>query len=361
MDLMASSTNLILLYLAIETTSLPLYILSGFRVLDQKSVEAGIKYLLYGAMTSAIMLYGFSLLYGFSGSTNIYEIANKFQQGGLPPVLLAGSVMLVLVGFGFKVSAAPFHFWAPDVYEGAPTPVAGFLSTASKAAGFAVLVRVMLAVFPEVTPFWTLITAVLATASMVVGNFLALAQRNIKRLLAYSSIAQAGYILVGVAANSQLGAIGTVYYLASYMVTNLAAFGVVWLVGREVGSDNLDAYAGLGKRNPGIALAMLVALLSLGGIPPLSGFIGKLLVFAAAVQSGMVWLAFVGVATSIVGLYYYLNIMKILYRPGADERPLNMERSWRVALVVCVAAMVVLGTVLAPWYNLSAAASSGWF
>ena len=203
--------------------------------------------------------------------------------------------------------------------------------------------------------------AILATASMVIGNILALAQRNIKRLLAYSSIAQAGYILIGVAAHSALGAAGTVYYLASYLVTNLAAFGIVWLVGREVGSDDLDAYAGLGRRNPTVALAMLVALLSLGGIPPFSGFFGKLLVFGAAVQSGMFWLAIVGVLTSVVGLYYYLTVIKIIYRPGTDERPLPISLSWRVALIVCVAGIVILGTVFAPMYGLSVAAAGGWF
>jgi NADH-quinone oxidoreductase subunit N len=361
MNLMAASSNLVMLYLAIEMTSLPLYILAGSRVLDQKSVEAGIKYLLYGAMTSAIMLYGFSLLFGFTGTTNLYEIAQKAQNGDVSKVLLGGIAMLVFVGFGFKISAVPFHFWAPDVYEGAPTPVAGFLSTASKAAGFAVLVRVTLILFPTVVPFWTLAIAMLATASMVIGNFMALAQRNIKRLLAYSSIAQAGYILIGVVANSKLGATGMVYYLASYLVTNLAAFGIVSLVGREVGSDDLDAYVGLGKRNPGVALAMLIALLSLAGIPPLSGFFGKLLVFTAAVQSGYIWLAFVGVITSIVGLFYYLTVMKALYKPGLDEKSLPLPGSWRVALLVCVIGMVALGTIFAPMYQLSVAATSAWF
>ncbi|MBN1373049.1 MAG: NADH-quinone oxidoreductase subunit N [Anaerolineaceae bacterium] len=361
MSLMASSANLIMLYLAIETTSIPLYILAGFKVTDQKSVEAGIKYLLFGAMTSAVMLYGFSLLWGFSGTTSLYELADALKAGSAPPVLMGGLALLVLVGFGFKVSAAPLHFWAPDVYEGAPTPVAGFLSTASKAAGFAVLARVLLAVFPDSLPFWTVVIAVLATVSMILGNVLALVQRNIKRLLAYSSIAQAGYILVGVAAGNELGVTGVVYYLASYLVTNLAAFGIVWLVGRQVGSDDLDAYAGLGKRNPAVALAMLLALLSLGGVPPLSGFFGKLLVFGAAVQAGQFWLAFVGVITSVIGLYYYLTVMKIMYRPGTDEQPLPMTPAWRTALLACVAGMIFLGVAFAPWYGWATAAAGSLF
>jgi NADH-quinone oxidoreductase subunit N len=365
MDLMASSANLVMLYLAIEMTSLPLYILAGVRVLDQKSVEAGIKYLLYGAMASAVMLYGFSLLWGFTGSANLYDIAKVFQGAGFSSAGLVGAALLVTVGFGFKVSAVPFHFWAPDVYEGAPTPVAGFLSTASKAAGFAVLMRFFLAVFPGVTSFWMPLVGLLATASMIVGNFLALTQRNLKRLLAYSSIAQAGYMLVGLAANNEFGFSGVVYYLTSYLVTNLAAFGIVWMVGRETGSDDLDAYAGLGTRNPVMALAMLAALLSLGGIPPLSGFFGKLLVFGAAVKAGLqgqawlIGLAFVGVLTSVVGLYYYLNVMKILYKPGSSEQALAITPAWRAALVLCIALMFVLGIIFAPWYGWSSAAAAG--
>ena len=245
--------------------------------------------------------------------------------------------------------------------------MAGFLSTASKAAGFAVLVRFMLIVFPSAAPFWTVAVGVLAVASMVIGNFLALTQRNIKRLLAYSSIAQAGYILIGLAANNALGISGVVYYLSSYLVTNLAAFAIVWLVGRELGSDDLAAYTGLARRNPGIALALLAALLSLGGIPPLSGFFGKLLVFGAAVQAGvngqgwLIGLAFVGVATSIVGLYYYLNVMKILYKNGQGEKALVLAPSWQVAVYLCVVVMFILGTVFAPLYNLSALAAMRFF
>jgi NADH-quinone oxidoreductase subunit N len=367
MSLMAASSNLIMLYLAIETTSLPLYILAGFSVLDQKSVEAGIKYLLFGAMASAVMLYGFSLIWGFTGTASLDEIRIAIQNGAMSPLLTGGTLMLVLVGFGFKISAVPFHFWAPDVYEGAPTPVTGFLSTASKAAGFAVLVRFLLVVFPAAAPFWSVLIGIMAAVSMVVGNFLALSQHNIKRLLAYSSIAQAGYILVGVAAHNPLGISGTVYYLASYLVTNLAAFGIVWLVGRETGSDSLESYAGLAKRNPAVALALLAALLSLGGIPPLGGFFGKLLVFGAAVQAGLqgqgwlVGLAFLGVFTSIVGLFYYLNVMKLLYKPGTEEKAIPVNLSWRVALLVCVAGMLILGTVFAPMYSWSAAAAARLF
>ncbi len=363
MCLMASAADLIMLYLAIETTAVPLYILAGFLTREEKSVEAGLKYLLYGAMTSAVMLYGFSLLYGFGGTTQLYTLGERLQAGQLPVFALLGAAMLVLVGLGFKISAVPLHFWAPDVYEGAPTPVAGFLSTASKAAGFVALMRVLLAVFPTLLPDWQLIVAALAAASMLVGNLLALAQKNVKRLLAYSSIAQAGYILIGVAAGNTLGNAGAIYYLMAYLLTNLAAFGVVSVVGRRLGSDEVDAYAGLSRRSPALAFVMLVALLSLGGIPPFAGFVGKLLVLAAAVQTGGGWLlglAAWGALNSILALYYYLNLLKViyLYRSEGDVQPLTLAPSWVVALVVCGVGIVVLGTLIGPAYGWAASAAS---
>jgi NADH-quinone oxidoreductase subunit N len=355
MNLMAASADLIMLYLAVETTSIPLYVMAGFVTRDQKSVESGMKYLLFGAMTSAVMLYGFSLLYGFTGTTQIYEQAALLRTGELPVISVMVAALLVLAGFSFKISAVPFHFWAPDVYEGAPTPVAGFLSTASKAAGFIVLLRVLLGVFPDMLPYWSLTLGIMATASMFVGNFLALAQKNIKRMLAYSSIAQAGYILIGVAAGSQLGSTGATYYLMAYLVTNLAAFGVVAVVGSKLGSDEISAYAGLSRRSPGLALVMLAALLSLGGIPPFAGFIGKLLVLAAAVEVNLIWLALVGVINSIIALYYYLNVLKVIYvgRSEGDEQALSFDRTWTTALLICAVGVVVLGVIIAPWYGWS--------
>lgn len=363
MSLMAASADLVMLYLAIETTSIPLYVLAGFFTRDNKSSEAGFKYFLFGAMTSAVMLYGFSLLFGFSGTTQIYKLAEMFQAGQLAPITLMGVGMLILVGFGFKIAAVPLHFWAPDVYEGAPTPVTGFLSTASKAAGFAVLMRVVIAVFPTTVPAWTVILATLSVASMILGNTLALTQKNIKRLLAYSSIAQAGYILVGVAALSPLGITGAVYYLIAYLVTNLAAFGVVAVVSRSVGSDDISSYAGLSRRSPRMALVLLVAMLSLGGIPPFAGFVGKVLVFAAAVQANLIWLAVLGVLNSIIGLYYYLTVLKVvyLYRSEDENKPLIITLAWKLALGFCVAGILVLGVFFAPWYQWASAAAASLF
>ena len=251
MCLMASSADLVMLYLAIETTSIPLYLLAGFLKNDDKSTEAGFKYMLFGALTSAVMLYGFSLIYGFTGKTGLYDLSTYFSSFNLAAV---GIVFLVLAGLAFKVSLFPFHFWAPDVYEGAPTQVAGFLSTASKAAGFAMLIRLFTAVFPAISADWSLILAVLATLTMTVGNLIALAQRSIKRMLAYSSIAHAGYAMIGVVAFSQLGAASVVFYLIGYVLTNLLAFGIVGIVGRLTGSDDFQAYSGLSRRSPALGL-----------------------------------------------------------------------------------------------------------
>lgn len=359
MCLMASAADLIMLYLAIETTSIPLYVLAGFLKHDDKSTEAGFKYLLFGAMTSAIMLYGLSLIYGFAGTTNLYELIAGFNVAGVSNPVLFGALLMVLVGFGFKISVVPLHFWAPDVYEGAPTPVAGFLSTASKAAGFAVLLRVLMIAFPSLIPYWGALIAALSTATMTLGNLLALTQKNIKRLLAYSSIAHAGYALIGLVAISKLGVTSVVFYLVVYIVTNLAAFGTVAALGRIAGSDEVAAYAGLSRRSPWLALTMLVAFLSLAGMPPFGGFIVKFVVFAAAVQSNMIWLAVVGVLNSIIGLYYYLTVLKVvyLYRSEDEEKPLVVPGSYQMALIILVVGIILFGTILAPWFSLTSGAA----
>jgi NADH-quinone oxidoreductase subunit N len=345
-----------MLYLSIETTSIPMYILAGFMTSQEKSTESGFKYLLFGAASSTIMLYGFSLLYGFTGQTNIYQIALSFYNLEFPKVAIIGSLLLILVGFGFKISAFPLHFWAPDVYEGAPTPIAGFLSTASKAAGFVVILRVLVTVFtPSVSTDWINLLAIVSVLTMTVGNVLALAQKNIKRLLAYSSIAHAGYILIGVVAISQLGLSSVVFYLIAYLITNLAAFGVVMTFSKVVGSDEISAYSGLSRRKPWLALALLVSFLSLAGMPPLAGFIVKVVVFAAAVKEGLIWLAFVGVLNSIVGLYYYLTVLKYVYlfRSDDEDKPLNISRPYAIALTILIFGIILVGTLFGPWFNLS--------
>lgn len=366
MTLMSGAADLIMAFVALETTSIPLYILAAFKRDDNKSAESGLKYFLYGSFASGLMLYGLSLLYGFTGHTNLYSLAQflnteTFASNPLPAL---GAMALVVVGFGFKVSAVPFHFWTPDVYEGAPTPVTAFLSVASKAASFALLARFFVAVFPEsvvigeqgLQTFWVQLAAVLSVISMTLGNVIALAQRNIKRLLAYSSIAQAGYTLMGVAAiqantvDGQSQAVAAIaFYMFMYVFTNLLAFAVVILFSEATGSETIADLAGLSRRNPMLALAMTIGLLSLGGVPPAAGFFGKFFLFKSAVESGMVWLALVGVINAIIALYYYLVVIKVMYvdRSEDENKPIPVSRPYVWVLGVTTVAVIALGTFAA--------------
>ena len=349
MNLMAVSADLIMFYLAIETASIPLYILAGFLLADDRSTEAGFKYLLFGTLASTIMLYGFSLIFGFAGTTNIYQLSQLFTSGQVSGLLAFSVFALVIVGLGFKIAIVPFQFWAPDVYQGSPTPVAGFLSTASKAAGFAVITRFFIVAFPDYAPSWTVILAVLSAITMTVGNLLAISQTNIKRLLAYSSVAHAGYALIGVVAFSQLGAASVVFYLAAYIATNLLAFGVVMAFSRVTGLEDIKDYAGMSRRNPWLALMMLAAFLSLAGMPPFGGFVAKVFVFAAGVQADYTWLVIVGILNSIIGVYYYLNTMKFVYlyrMPNEDEEnhPIPLTRPYAIALAILALGVILVGT-----------------
>lgn len=372
MDLMAASNDLVMLFLAVEVTSIPLYVLSGFMLDDDFSVEAGFKYLLFGAMATAVLLYGLSLVYGFTGATGFEQVAGVFQSFN---ALAMGVILLILVGLAFKIAAVPFHFWSPDVYQGAPTPVSGFLSTASKAAGFAALIRLFIVVFPQISVNWSWVLAIVAVLTMTIGNLIALAQKNVKRMLAYSSIAHAGYALIGVVAYQQMtktGGAGTVsafgttsviYYLIAYLLTNLAAFGAVIAYGRHAGSDEYEAYSGLSRRSPGLALVFLVAMLSLAGMPPFGGFIGKVLVFMAGIDSGWIWLVIVGIINSVIGLYYYLNLLKYIYLFRApneedEKKPLPISRAYMIALAGLAVGIIIVGVVFGPWYDVSARAAA---
>jgi len=368
MGMMAGANDIIMLYVGLETTGIALYMLAGFMRDTRPSSEAGLKYFLFGAFTSTVLLYGLSLLFGFTGQTSYpaiaAELAKLVANQQTLPVMLA--LVLVLVGFGFKVAAVPFHMWAPDVYEGAPTPITAFISVASKAAGFAVLVRFFLLVFGSVQEQWIGLVAALATATMILGNVLAIPQRNIKRMLAYSSIAQAGYVLIGVAAVGTLGTAGVLYYLAAYVLTNMAAFAVVEVVTNVTGSEWIKDLAGFSRRSPGVALALLAAMLSLGGVPPLAGFFAKFFVFNAAMgyvdatgQHTLVWLALVGVLNSIVALYYYLIILKVAYvdRVEGDTVPVTVPGSFKIALAVTVLGMLVMGVFATPWYTVATTAA----
>lgn len=362
LSLMATAGNLIMLYLAIETAAIPLYILAGFKYHDTASVESGIKYFLFGAVSSAVMLYGFSLLYGFSGTTKIYGLFDAIQTHQTPTAAIVLASMLVLAGFTFKISAVPFHFWAPDVYQGAPTPVAGFLSTVSKAVSFAALIRILVNAFTvDQSSVWMIVVAIISIASMFIGNLLAIPQKNLKRMIAYSSIAQAGYILVGVASGSEFGFTGSVYYLVAYLVTNLAIFAIINWVEHESNSTEINAFAGLNRRSPGLAFLLMIALLSLGGIPPLAGFFAKVLVFGAAIQSGLVYLAILGVLNSVIALYYYLRVMKVMYvdPPASEKKLMRPPLVWNVALVVCILGIILLGVVYSPWFGYISLAAAG--
>lgn len=363
MVLMSAAADLIMIFLAIETASIPLYLLAGYLRGSDLSTESGLKYFLFGAAASAVMAYGFSLLYGFTGTTNLYAIAEVIGSGEASVYLIGAVIFLILVGLAFKVAIVPFHFWAPDVYEGAPTPITAYISTASKAAGFIILVRVMLIAFPSLSTGWTAVLAALSIATMTLGNLLAIPQHNIKRLLAYSSIAHAGYALIGLAALSLLGTASLIFYLLAYVVTNLAAFAVVILFSHTTGSDEISDYAGLSRRSPGLALALMVALLSLAGMPPLAGFVAKFYVFASAVQSQLIWLAFIGVINAIVGLYYYLTVLKVvyLYRSEEEDKSISIPSSYAIALVTCTALIVLIGVMSGPWMDWALEITRGFF
>ena len=369
MGFMAASNNIVMLYVSLETTSIALYLLAGFIRESTVSTEAGMKYYLFGAFTSTILLYGLSLLFGFTGGkTGFTELSLALQQlvanQETLPVMVA--LVLITVGFGFKVAAVPFHMWTPDVYEGSPTPITAFISVASKAAGFAVFIRFFLIVFGPLQEQWVGFVAILAAVTMILGNLVALQQRNFKRMLAYSSIAQAGYLLIGVAAVGELGTAAVLFYLSVYVLTNIAAFAVAEIATNATGSELIKDMAGLSRRAPGIAFALLAAMLSLAGVPPLAGFFGKFYIFQSAVgytnstgQHSLVWLALLGVLTSIIALYYYLVVLKVAYvdRAEGEDVPLKTSGGFKTALTITVAGMIFFGIFATPLYALSTLAA----
>lgn len=323
MVMMASSTDLVMILVSMELVSLAAYVLTGYLKREKRSTEASLKYLVYGAVSSGLMIYGFSILYGLTGETNISEISSVLLSRGYDPVTLMIASIMILAGIGYKVGVVPFHFWSPDVYEGAPIPVTAFLSVASKAAGFALLIRFFYVAVPHgaetgvLTPGseWLLLLMILSVASMIYGNVVALWQKNVKRLLAYSSIAHGGYILLGIIVMDELGTQATLFYLLSYLFMNFGAFLVAVIIANKTGSENIEDYRGLGRRMPLAGAAMTVFLISLVGLPPTVGFIGKLMIFSALLAKGsvFVWLALVGILTSVISLYYYMLIPLNMY------------------------------------------------
>jgi NADH-quinone oxidoreductase subunit N len=356
MMLVAGAGDLISIFLGIEILSVSLYVLCALEVWRVRSLESGLKYLIIGSIGSAILLYGLAMLFGAVGATDLDAIAAALAGTDLldEPLVLA-ALALIVSGLAFKASAAPFHMWTPDVYEGAPTTVSAFMSTATKAAAFAAFLRLFAGALPDLRPDWQVAIAAVAVASIVIGNVAALVQRNMKRLLAYSSIAQAGYLLIGVAAGTIRGAEATLYYLLAYGAMTLAAFAVVVVREREVeDGDEIDALAGYGRARPVLGAVMAVSMLSLAGFPPLSGFIGKFLVFGSAVESDLTWLAIVGAVGSMVSLAYYLRVVAVVWLsrpPGADAAPARVLRvpgAVGITTVMSGVAVIALSLMASP-------------
>jgi NADH-quinone oxidoreductase subunit N len=320
MVMMAAAHNLIIVFIALELLSIPLYVLAGFARPDTASEEAALKYFLLGAFASGFLLFGIAMTYGALGTTDLALVAAKVTAGGSSPMLLFGAA-LILVGLGFKVAVVPFHMWTPDVYEGAPTPVAGFMSVGAKAAGFAALLRVFVYALGSIQADWVLLVSIISAITMILGSIVAIAQTNLKRMLAYSSIASAGYILIGVAAGNQTGVYGALFYLVAYLFTNLGAFAVLTEMAKRAPQSEdqtYQTYRGLYKRSPGLAITMMIFMLSLAGIPLTGGFIGKYLLFASAIQAGLNGLAVIAVVTSVIAAFFYLRVIVDMFMRDAE-------------------------------------------
>ena len=358
MMLISAAADLISIFVALELISISLYALVGF-LKDAKSTEASLKYLLLGAIASAILLYGMAFVFGFTGKTQLGDISQVIHNLSLTgasaaPGLMLGLILLI-VGFGFKIAAFPFQMWVPDVYEGAPTPITAFLSVASKAAGFAIILRIFYSAFSFpawLSQDWGMIFAILAAIGMTAGNIVAIPQTNIKRMLAYSSIAQAGYLILGIAtmgfspAMNHLGQSSLLFFLAGYAVTNLGAFIAVITLSNKVGSDRISDYDGMGKRAPMISLALTLCLISLTGIPPTAGFMAKFYIFSSAVQHGLLWLVIIAVLNSVVSAYYYLRVVKVMwFNEPKFEGNVPSSTALRTALIVCCLGVILLGVL----------------
>ncbi len=356
-----SAINLVLVYLGIEFLSITSYILAGFLRNDKRSEEAAMKYFLFGAAAGATMLYGISLLYGATGSTDLATIGQSLTATGTNWLLGVSAIVLLLAGFGFKSSLVPFHQWAPDTYDGAPTPITAFLTTASKAAGFAVAGRVFIMALPAFAADWTALLGAIAVLTMSLGNFVALKQTSVKRMLAYSSIAQAGYIVLGLAAlnpsDTFNGANGLLLYIFAYLFTNMGAFLVVMAVERQSGSSEYSVFNGLGRRAPILALLMSLFMLSLAGIPPTAGFLGKFYIFGAVIERGLLGLGAVAAVNVVIGAAYYLNLVRLMYfEPSESDEPVTMSSGLKVSLLITAIMVLLVGIAAEPfiqWANQS--------
>jgi NADH-quinone oxidoreductase subunit N len=364
MFLMAGASNLLMMVLALELTSLSSYILAGYTKEASDSSEASLKYILYGALSSGVMLYGISILYGLTGATEFTAINSALALGNANYIALLVATIFIIVGFGYKISAVPFHFWTPDVYEGAPITITAFLSVASKAAGFAMMMRFFKVTFIDthvvglsagmwaiVEGFdWNKLLAIVSVLTMTLGNLVAVWQNNLKRLLAYSSIAHAGYMLMGVVILSDKGFAAVLIYFVVYLFMNLGAFLVVMMVANKTGSEDIDSYKGLGYRAPLVGVAMVIFFVSLTGLPPTAGFIGKLYLFAAVLDAKWIWLAVVGAINSVISLYYYVRVLRNIFLrdPEGSGEPLVFSKPQLTLLVLLMVPTILFGLYFAP-------------
>jgi NADH-quinone oxidoreductase subunit N len=361
MMFLVASENILVIFVSLELLSLSLYIMTAFNKQSLQSAEAALKYFLFGGMSAAFMLFGLSLLFGASGELNLVSIASKLKGAPVDPLVVV-AIIMVVVGFGFKIAAVPFHLWAPDTYQAAPLPAATFIASASKVASFFILTKVLLVGFAGAegsvagrhwVQGWMPLIATIAAASMVLGNLAAIAQKSVRRLLAYSAIAQAGYILVGVLANDQNAVSSMLYYVTTYGLTVIGAFAVLSVLGDSPEHDRLGGLAGFAKREPLLSLCMLIFLLSLAGIPPLAGFFGKFYLFAAALNGpggslGLLWLVALALAMSTVSLYYYLQVLKQIYVVPGNEQPRYIRSTVFLRLLTLFLALAVLVLGMVP-------------
>jgi NADH-quinone oxidoreductase subunit N len=371
MFLMTGAANLLMMYLSLELTSISSYILAGYTKEAEDSSEASLKYVIYGALSSGLMLYGISILYGLTGSVDIYGINRALHTGNINVIALIIAGILTIAGFGYKISAVPFHFWTPDVYEGAPITITAFLSVASKAAGFAMMIRFFTVSFLDPTVGglslgslatlpgfeWNQLLAIISVLTMTLGNLVAISQNNLKRLLAYSSIAHAGYMLLGVVVLSSQGIAAVMIYFVVYLFMNLGAFYTVMLVANKTGSEDINEYNGLGRRSPLIGVAMTVFLLSLTGVPPTAGFVGKLYLFAALISAKWFWLAIIGVLNSVISLYYYVRILRNMFLRDQDgsSQPIQFSAIQIVILLILLIPTILLGLYFGPLVEIAQA------
>jgi NADH-quinone oxidoreductase subunit N len=348
--LISSAGSLLMLYIALELGTVSLFALTGHHRTDQHSGEAALKYLVIGAISSAVLLYGISLVYGAYGTTYYAQIAERITQTSQLSYLAIIGLPLIIGGLAFKITAAPFHLWAPDVYEGAPTPVTAFLSTASKTAGFAALIRLLYVALPHMEKDWVMILIAVSALSMTLGNLVALSQTSLKRMLAYSGVAQAGYLLIAVVAGMKDGLGSVLFFLWLYAFANTGAFFIAQAVQASDGSDAIDTLKGLRFRAPKHAFAMLIFLLSLGGIPPLAGFWGKWFLFVAGASAGYYVLVLIGAITSVIALYYYLMVAKRIYiDPPESTTPISRRAPLVTAIIICASATIIMGLYPRPW------------